>query len=152
MYTTLMSLIEHKKAHLQYEIIDTFEAGISLLGTEVKSLRGGRGKLEGGRIVVRGGEAFVVGISIPAFQPSNVSRDYDAERPRKLLLHQKELHAIRAAEQEKGLTCIPLSLYNKGPYLKLKVGIARGKKKQDTRATIREREEKRRTSKLEGRG
>jgi SsrA-binding protein len=147
-----MSLIEHKKAHLQYEIIDTFEAGISLLGTEVKSLRGGRGKLEGGRVVVRGGEAFVVGISIPAFQPSNAGTSYDAERPRKLLLNQKELRAIAAAEQEKGLTCIPLSLYNKGSYLKLKVGIARGKKKQDTRATIREREEKRRTSKLEGRG
>ncbi len=147
-----MSLIEHKKAHLQYEILETYEAGISLLGTEVKSLRGGRGKLEGGRVVVRGGEAFVVGVSIPAFQPSNVGKDYDAERPRKLLLNQKELRAIAAAEHEKGLTCIPLSLYNISSYLKLKVGIARGKKKQDTRATIREREEKRRTSKLEGRG
>lgn len=152
MYTTQMSLIEHKKAHLQFEILDTFEAGISLMGTEVKSLRGGRGKLEGGRVIVRGKEAFVVGISIPAFQASNVAKDYDAERPRKLLLNQKELRSIAQAEQEKGLTCIPLSLYNKGSYLKLKVGIARGKKKQDTRATIREREEKRRTSKLEGRG
>jgi SsrA-binding protein len=147
-----MSLIEHKKAHLQYEITDTYEAGISLVGQEVKSLRKGRGKLEGGRVIVRGGEAFVVGMSIPAFQPSNAGTGYDAERPRKLLLNQKELRAVAQAELEKGLTCIPLSLYNKGQYLKLKIGIARGKKKHDTRATIREREEKRRTSKLEGRG
>lgn len=152
MYTTLMSLIEHKKAHLQYEILSTYEAGISLMGTEVKSLRGGRGKLEGGRVIVRGGEAFVVGISIPPYQPSNSGKGYDAERPRKLLLSQKELRLIAQAEQEKGLTCIPLSLYNKSSYLKLKIGIAKGKKKHDTRATIREREEKRRTSKLEGRG
>jgi SsrA-binding protein len=147
-----MSLIEHKKAHLQYEITDVYEAGISLVGQEVKSLRKGRGKLEGGRVIVRGGEAFVVGMSIPAFQPSNAGTGYDAERPRKLLLNPKELRAVMSAEQERGLTCIPLSLYNKGQYLKLKIGIARGKKKHDARATIREREEKRRTSKLEGKG
>jgi SsrA-binding protein len=135
-----MSLIEHKKAHLQYEIIETFEAGISLMGTEVKSLRNGRGKLEGGRVVVRGGEAFAVGISIPPFQPANAGTSYDAERPRKLLLNPKELHAVAQAEQEKGLTCIPLSLYSKGPYLKLKIGIGRGKKKHDKREDIKKRD------------
>lgn len=143
-----MTLVHNKKAHLMYHILHTFEAGAVLTGQEVKSLRAGRGKLEGGRVVVRGGEAFVVGISIPAFQPKNADPGYDAERPRKLLLNGKEIRSIYEAESTKGLTCIPISWYNKRRHLKLSVAIAKGKKKEDQRATIRAREEKKRSAQL----
>lgn len=143
-----MSLVHNKKAHLMYHILDTFEAGAVLTGQEVKSLRSGKGKLEGGRVVVRGGEAYVVGVSIPAFQPLNAGEGYDAERPRKLLLNPKELRSVYDAEATKGLTCIPISWYNKGRHIKIEIAIARGKKKEDQRATIREREEKKRSAQL----
>ncbi len=138
-----MSLLENKKARLNYAIMDTFEAGIELHGHEVKSLRDGKGKLDGARVLVRGGEAYVVGMSISPWQVANTPKDYAPDRTRRLLLNQKEILAIQRAEQEQGLTAIPLSLYNKKRFLKLSVAIVKGKKKHDKRATIREREVKR---------
>ncbi|MFZ2593817.1 MAG: SsrA-binding protein SmpB [Minisyncoccia bacterium] len=135
-----MSILENKKARLNYTFLDTFEAGIELHGHEVKSLRDGKGKLDGARVVVRGGEAYVVGMSISPWQVANTPKDYEPERTRRLLLHTKEILAIQRAEQEQGLTAIPISLYNKKRFLKLSVVIAKGKKKHDKRASIRERE------------
>lgn len=134
-----MSLIKNKKARMHYEIIETLNAGVVLTGSEVKSLRAGKGKLEGGRIVVRGGEAYVVGISIPMFQQHARSVSYDPEHPRKLLLTGKEIVAVQSAEQQKGLTCIPLSWYNRSGKLKLEIAIVRGKKKEDTRQDLKKR-------------
>ena len=95
-------------------------------------------------MVARGGEAYLVGATIPPWQQANAPKSYDPERPRKLLLSQKEIMRVAAAESEKGLTIVPLKVYNKGRVLKLSIAIARGKKKEDKRETIREREEKRR--------
>jgi SsrA-binding protein len=135
-----MALITNRRARFDYEILDTYEAGISLLGTEVKSLRNGQGKLDGAYVVIRGGEALLVGASIPPFQQKNVSPSYDPERPRTLLLTQKELAELEQKSEKQGLTIVPLSLYNKGRLLKLEVAIARGKKKTDKRQSIQKRE------------
>ncbi len=138
-----MSLISNDRVGFDYEILETIEAGLELLGTEVKSLRAGLGSLKGARVVARGGEAYLVGASIPAWQVKNTSNSYEPERTRRLLLNTKELARVASAEGEKGLTIVPLSVYNKGRNLKLGIAIARGKKKADKRNTIRDREEKR---------
>ncbi|HEY4487941.1 MAG TPA: SsrA-binding protein SmpB [Candidatus Paceibacterota bacterium] len=139
-----MSLIENKRALFDYSIIEEMEAGLVLRGYEVKSLRKGLGSLRGARVVARGGEAYLVGASIPAWQVANAPKSYDPERSRKLLLGRKEIAHISSAEGEKGLTIVPIEVYNKGRNLKLRIAIARGKKKEDKRQSIREREEKRR--------
>ena len=138
-----MSLIEHKKARLNFEILEEFEAGIELLGHEVKSLRGKHGKLEGSHIIVRGSEAYVIGMSIPPYQPSNTPKDYDPERSRRLLLTKKELTQLSEAESQKGLTIVPISVYNKGQKLKVRVAIARGRKKYDKRDVLKKKDAKR---------
>ncbi len=143
-----MALIRHKKAHLEYEILETLQAGLELLGTEVKSLRAGRGKLEGARVVVRGGEAFLVGANIPAWQAVNAP-EYDPTRPRRLLLNAKELGHISAIEGAQGLTIVPISVYNKGRVLKADIAIVRGKKKHDKRQDIKKRDEDRRLRRKE---
>ncbi len=139
-----MSLIENQRARFDFSIIEEMEAGLELLGPEVKSLRAKRGSLKGARVVARGGEAYLVGASIPAWQVANAPKSYDPERTRRLLLNQKEIAHIASAEGEKGLTVIPISVYNRGRKLKLAIAIARGKKKEDKRHTIRAREEQRR--------
>jgi SsrA-binding protein len=147
-----VSLIEHKKARLNYEVLEEFEAGLELLGQEVKSLRQGQGKLEGAHVVVRGGEAYLVGAHIPAYQPKNAGEAYDPDRTRKLLLTKKELTALLGYEGQKGLTIVPLRVYNKGKVLKLLVGAARGRKAYDKRAVLKKRDterEMRRTLKNE---
>jgi SsrA-binding protein len=141
---THMNLIENKKVGFDYEILETIEAGLELLGFEVKSLRQGQGSLKGARVVARGGEAYLVGATIPAWQVKNAPKSYDPERTRRLLLNRKEIAQISSAEGEKGLTIVPINVYNKGRNLKLSIAIARGKKKEDKRHSIRAREEKRR--------
>ncbi len=135
-----MALVKNKKAYFDFEILDTMEAGISLLGTEVKSIRKGHGKLEGAHVVIRGGEAFLTGASIPAFQKKNVSDSYDPERTRKLLLTKKQLAELFKHSEQQGLTVVPISLYNSKQYIKLEIGLARGKKKVDKRETIKKRD------------
>jgi len=139
-----MTLIENKKVSFDYEILETLEAGLELLGFEVKSLRAGHGSLKGARVVARGGEAYLVGATIPAWQMANAPKSYDPERTRRLLLSKKEILRVASAESEKGLTIVPLSVYTRRQRLKLGIAIARGKKKEDKRHSIRAREEKRR--------
>lgn len=139
-----MAVLENKRVGFDYSILEEMEAGLELLGFEVKSLRHGQGSLKGARVVARGGEAYLVGATIPAWQPANAPKSYDPERTRRLLLSTKEIAHISSAEGEKGLTIVPLKVYNKGRNLKLLIAIARGKKAQDKRHSIREREEKRR--------
>jgi SsrA-binding protein len=139
-----MAVVENKRVGFDYSIIEEMEAGLQLYGYEVKSLRAGHGSLKGARVVARGGEAYLVGATIPAFQPANAPKSYDPERTRKLLLSSKEIAHISSAEGEKGLTIVPLKVYNKGRNLKLLLAIARGKKKEDKRQSIKERDEKRR--------
>ncbi len=136
-----MSLIENKRVSFDYQILETMEAGLELFGYEVRSLRAGHGSLKGARVLARGGEAYLVGATIPAWQPANAPKSYDPERSRRLLLNSKEIDHIRGAESEKGLTVVPLSVYNKGRNLKLSIAIAKGKKKGDKRQSITAREE-----------
>lgn len=138
-----MSLIKNTKATFNFELLDTYTAGIELAGVEVKSVRAGRGKLEGGHITIRGNEAYLIGAEIPAFQPKNAPKSFDPLRRRTLLLHKRELLALAQYESTKGFTIIPLSLYSKGRFIKLDFAVARGKKKFDKRESIKKRESSR---------
>ena len=135
-----MALIQNKKAYFNYEILEKIEAGIELLGFEVKSLKKGQGSLEGAHITIRGSEAFVIAMNIPPYQVNNTPTDYDPLRNRRLLLTKKELKNLEKEENQKGLTIVPLLVYNKGSKIKLEIAIVRGKKKYDKRETIKKRD------------
>lgn len=138
-----MDLLVHKKARLEYEFLEEYEAGIELFGFEVKSLRAHQGKLEGSHVIVRGGEAYIVGMVISPYQPNNTPAEYDPNRTRKLLLTKKEIGELASYEGQKGLTIVPISVYNKKSILKVRIAVARGKKKYDKRAALKERDTKR---------
>lgn len=135
----MANLVEYKKAALKYEILDTYEAGIELVGTEVKSLRAGHATMDGAFVLIRGGEAFVTGLRIPPFQQKNTPDGYDPDRTRRLLLSKKELRELVGRIAEKGLTIVPLSVYNKSQFLKVKIALVRGKKQHDKRETLKKR-------------
>ena len=138
-----MPLIQNKKAYFNYEILEKYEAGIELLGFEVKSLKKGQGSLEGSHVIVRGKEAFVVNMQIPPYQPNNTPKDYEPLRNRRLLVTKKEMERLSGEESQKGLTIIPISVYNKGRKLKIEIAIVRGKKKYDKRESIKKRDTER---------
>ncbi|MFA5996948.1 MAG: SsrA-binding protein SmpB [Candidatus Paceibacterota bacterium] len=135
-----MALISNKKAHFNYEVLERYQAGIELLGPEVKALRATHGSLEGSHVTVRGGEAFLIGTTINPYQTGNVPKGYEAMRNRRLLLTKDEIAELGAQESKKGLTIVPLSVYNKGHKLKVEIAIVRGKKEHDKRETIKKRE------------
>src|SRR3989338_226698 len=138
-----MSLIRNDKVGFDYTVLEEIEAGLGLLGLEVKSLRAGQGSLKGARVVARGGEAYLVGATIPAWQVVNAPKSYEATRTRKLLLSKKQIGHISSAEGQNGLTIVPIAVYSKGRHLKLSVAIARGKKKADKRQDLKKRDVKR---------
>jgi SsrA-binding protein len=143
-----MTLVEYKKATLKFAPIETFSAGIELLGNEVKALRAKLGSLDGARVVVRAGEAFLVGMTIPPYQVKNTDKGYDPERTRRLLLTKKELRELADEEAKKGLTIIPLEVYlNKG-LVKVRIAIAKGKGKEDRREDLKKRDASRETSRV----
>ena len=139
----MATFLKNKKASFDYELLDRYEAGMDLLGFEVKSLRDRRGSLEGAHVVVRGGEAYLVGATIPPYQPANTPKGYDAERTRRLLLNKKELLELAGKEAQKGLTIIPISVYSKGPKLKLEIAVSKKKKAHDKRETLKKRDAER---------
>jgi len=143
-----MVLVEYKKAFLRYAPLESFVAGLELSGGEVKALRGGLGSLDGARVVVRGGEAFVVGMTIPPYQPANMPKSYDPERARRLLLRKKEIAELYAAEAKKGLTIIPLEVYTSGRFVKARIAIVRGKGKEDRREDLKKRDAERETGRV----
>ena len=131
---------ENRKARFNYEILEKYEAGIELLGTEVKSVRGGQMSLEGAFVIARGGEAYLINANIPPYQPKNAPRDYDPLRNRKLLLTKKEIAALAGSEKNKSLTIVPISVYNKSKKIKVEIALVKGKKKFDKRETIKKRD------------
>ncbi len=135
-----MSLVTNKKAGFNYEIAETYSAGIELFGFEVKSLRKSQGSLEGSHVSVRGNEAYIIGMFIPPYQEKNTPPEYDPRRNRRLLLSKKEILDLLKTEGVKGLTIVPLTVYNKGTKIKLDIGIAKGKKKFDKRETLKKRD------------
>jgi len=136
----MVALIQNKKVYFNYEILEKLEAGIELVGFEVKSLKSGQGSLEGAYVSIRGGEAYLLSANVPPYQVANTGKEYDARRARKLLLTKKEIMKIVQIESQKGLTIVPISIYIKKGKLKLEIGIARGKKKADRREAIKKRE------------
>lgn len=138
-----MILLANKKAYFDYEILEKFEAGLLLLGFEVKSLKMKRGSIAGAHIIIRRSEAFIVGMGVPPYQPKNTPKDYDPQRTRKLLIHKKEINYLSGKISQKQLTIVPISVYTKNGIIKLSFGLARGLKKYDKREKIKERETKR---------
>lgn len=138
------TIAENKKARYNYEIQEKFEAGISLNGQEVKSLRKKGVNLNGNYVIMKDKfgqtEVFWVGANISAYQPENASPEYDPQRDRKLLLHKKEIAFLAGKIKEKGLTLVPLSVYTKKHKIKMEIGLAKGKKSFDKRETIKKRE------------
>jgi SsrA-binding protein len=136
----------NRKAYHDYEILETYEAGIVLRGTEVKSLRESQVNFKDCYAAVDNGEAWLIGCYISPYH-HGTDANHDPERKRKLLLHKKEVQRLLGKVAERGLTMIPLRLYFKGGRAKCELGLARGKKLHDKRASIREREAKREMAK-----
>ncbi|OGZ61300.1 MAG: SsrA-binding protein [Candidatus Spechtbacteria bacterium RIFCSPLOWO2_01_FULL_46_10] len=130
----------NKKAYFNYEILEKYEAGLELRGFEVKSIKAGRVSLQGAFIIIRGSEAFLTNTTIPPYQAANTPKDYDETRTRRLLLHKNEIDELTGKSQQKGLTLVPLRLYNKSGKIKLEFALVRGKKKYDKREKLRKEE------------
>jgi len=146
-------LAENKKAYFKYQILEKFEAGISLIGQEVKSIKTRGVNLAGSYVIIRPNEeAFWIGAKIPPYQPKNVPPDYNPERSRKLLLKKSEIKELIGKAKQKGLTLIPLRIYTKRGRIKLEFGIAKGLKKVDKRELIKKREVEREIEKALKRG
>ena len=135
-------LVSNRKAFHHYEILETFEAGIVLLGTEIKSLRNHGGNLQEAYVVFHKGEPFLKGSSIAPYRFGNLF-NHEEKRERKLLLHKREIFKLQEATQEKGLTVVPLAMFLKHGFVKVKLAIARGKKLYDKRAALKKREHER---------
>lgn len=133
-----MKLVENKKLRMVYTVLDTSQAGIELLGYEVKSLRQKLGSLDGSRIIIRGGEAFLVGSYIPAYQPANTPKSYDEHRTRRLLLTKEEIGKLAYEEENKDLTLHPISLYLKNNLVKCEVALCKKLQKHDKREKVKE--------------
>jgi len=130
----------NRKALYEYEVLKKYEAGIVLAGHEVKSIRGGHISLQGTYVVIRGTEAYLLNVTISPYQTKNTPAGYDPVRSRKLLLHKSEISSLIGQTKQKGLTLVPLRVYNKSGKIKLEFALARGKKEYDKREKIKKRE------------
>ncbi|HAK89252.1 MAG TPA: SsrA-binding protein [Nitrospiraceae bacterium] len=133
---------QNRKAYHDYSIEETFEAGIQLLGTEVKSLRDGKANLKDSYVLIKESEAFLFNCHISPYSHGNIL-NHEPLRTRKLLLNRKEIERLRGKMQQKGYTLIPLKIYFKGSFAKVEVGLAKGKRQYEKRESIKEREAKR---------
>ncbi len=136
------TIARNPRARHDYEILETFEAGLVLQGTEVKTLREGRGSLIGAFGRVRRGEVWLEGINIPPYEAGN-RYNHDPLRTRKLLLHRREIRRLIGSVEQKGCTLVPLELVFRGPHAKVVIALARGKKEHDKREDLRRREAER---------
>lgn len=139
----MSDLVSNKKATFNYEILETFEAGIALLGTEIKSLRDHGGSLQEAYVRIFDSELWLIGCSIAPYKYGSI-HNHEERRQRKLLMHKKEILKLKEATQEKGLTLIPLAFYLKNGRVKVRIACAKGKKTADKRDSIKEKEDKRR--------
>jgi SsrA-binding protein len=139
--------IENRKAHYDYFIEDTYEAGIVLKGTEIKSIRNGSANLKDSYVIIRNEEAFILNMHIAHYEEGNIF-NHDETRTRKLLLHKLEIKKLRSKLNIEGYTLIPLKLYFKNGKAKILVGVAKGKKQFDKRETIKQRDIDRENKKM----
>ncbi len=143
-------IAQNRKARHDYSIDDVFEAGMVLMGTEVKSLRAGRASLTDGYASIEDGEIWLRGVHIPEYDLGTWT-NHEPRRPRKLLLRSEEIRRIAGKTKESGVTLIPLSMYFKDGYAKVEIALARGRKSYDKRQAIAERESKREADRATGR-
>jgi len=136
------TLVLNRQARFNYEILEKVEAGISLVGTEVKSIREGKANIKEAYADIRNGEAWLIGAHISHYSHGNIT-NHEPLRERKLLLNALEIHKLQGKVMEKGLTLIPLRLYLKGRLIKLELGVGRGKKLVDKREDIKKRDQER---------
>ena len=144
-------LARNKRARHDYEILEKMEAGIALLGTEVKSARAGRVQLKDSYVEIRGGEAFLIGAHISPYSHGN-RQNHDPERPRKLLLNRREIERVSGRTTIQGQTCIPLSMYLNRNRIKLEIALAKGRKLYDKRQAARVKELDKEAREAMGRG
>ena len=142
MKDTIKAIANNKKAYHEYFILEEYEAGIELFGTEVKSLRLGQCSIKESWIQIHGGEVYINGMHINPYEKGNIFNK-DPLRVRRLLLHKSEIRKLGAKLQEQGLTLIPLSVYFKGSLVKVKVGLCKGKKLYDKREALAKKDQKR---------
>lgn len=135
-------IVSNRAARHNYEILETFEAGVVLKGTEIKSLRDGGGSLNESYVTIITGEVWLVAAQIAPYKYGNIY-NHEEKRSRKLLVHKRERERLRKSIQEKGLTIVPLSMYFKEGIVKVEIAIARGKKLHDKRTALKERDIKR---------
>jgi SsrA-binding protein len=135
-------IADNRRARYEYNLLERLEAGIALTGTEVKSLRAGRVTLTQAYAEVRDGEVWIYGMSIAVYDKGGYA-NHEPDRPRKLLLHRKEIDSLYGMVREKGLTLVPTRMYFKNGRVKVEIAVARGKERQDKRRDIAEREAKR---------
>jgi len=135
-------IAKNRRARHRYEVMDTFEAGLVLKGTEVKSLRGGKASMAEAYVRLKDGEAWLEQCHIPPYDHAGQD-NHDPVAPRKLLLGKRELRKLSAAVSQKGLTIVPLQLYSRGAWVKVEIAIARGKKLHDKRETLKKHQAKR---------
>src|SRR3954454_19821238 len=138
----MADVARNRQASHRYNLLDKWEAGLVLTGTEVKSLREGKAQLKDGYASVRDGEVWLHNIHIPPYAPAT-RENHEPERPRKLLLHKSEIERLIGKTREKGLTLVPTRIYFKGPRAKVEIALARGKDVGDKRRSIKEREMRR---------
>jgi SsrA-binding protein len=135
-------IAQNKKARHDYHILDTYECGLVLMGTEVKSLRQGRASLADGFVQIDGNEAWLHNVHVPEYSQGTWT-NHSARRKRKLLMHREEIDKLESKSQETGHTIVPLSLYFKDGRAKVEIALARGKKEYDKRQTLREKQDRR---------
>lgn len=140
-------LVSNRRATFNFSILETFEAGIVLQGTEIKSLREHGGSLQEAYVKVVGSELLLIGCSISPYKFGNI-HNHEERRDRKLLMHKREIAKLKTATQEKGYTIVPLAFYLKEGRVKVRIGLAKGKNVVDKRETIKERDDKRTMAKI----
>jgi SsrA-binding protein len=145
------TVVSNRRARHDYEILERFEAGIALTGAEVKSLRGGRGSIAEAFGRVRGSEVWLEGMHIPPYEHQGDKTRHDPKRPRKLLLHRKEIERLIGKTAERGLALVPLRVYFSHGLAKMELGLGRGKRQFDKRQAIAEREQTREMQREAGR-
>ena len=134
---------DNRKARFLYEILETYEAGIQLTGTEVKSIREGKVNLQDGYALIRNGEAWLINVHISPYTTSSQYFNHDPRRTRKLLLHRQEIRKLIGKVEQQGLTLVPLKLYLKRGLVKVSLGLAKGKKLHDKREDLKRRQDQR---------
>jgi len=135
-----MVISTNKRAYFDYEILETYEAGIELRGFEVKAIKTGRINLAGSYAVIRNNQIWLLNSDIPPYQPKNTPVDYDSKRTRRLLLKHSEIKNLIGRTSEKGLTLVPLRVYTKHQKVKVEIGLGKSRKKADKRELIKKRE------------